>query len=332
MKRNLLLIIAALATVLFSCYKDIDMEKYRPTPDLVLNGVISADTTVMLSISRTKFFTDTSHYEIIKDADVSLSVNGTFHKKMQWEADTSFYGGGIYISDYEPQANDIIRIEATTKYGKAWVEETIPVKVQIEDVAFSNKLIYDHMGYGIDENGNLIEIPTLEITYQISFTDKADATNFYFIRIDNPKPPFSEIGNLDYSSEPVFVEQISIIDGLFSDQTIQGQGGRSFTDHLINGQRYTLTIKETQPSFNPNYPPDLGRRVILYAITESYYNYLTSMQLSSEASNSTHLSIFGFAEPVRIFSNIHGGVGIMATSQSDIVLANLDTILNSDNK
>ena len=328
MKRNLLIILAALMPVLFSCYKDIDMEKYRPEPDLVLNGVISADTTVMISISRTKFFTDTGRYEIVSDADVSLSINGIFREYMRWTADESFYGGGVYLSDYKPKTGDIVRIDVTTpSYGEAWVEETMPAKVQIEDIAFSHRLIYDHKTQGPDENDNWVEIPTMEITYRITFTDNAATTNYYMIRIENST--HWGTGNFDYSSDPVFVEQVSVVDGLFGDNTIMGQGGRSFTDNLFNGQCYTLAVREAHPSSSPyyNYGPALGRRISLYAITESYFNYLTSMQRAADAANSTNLSTFGFTEPVRIFTNINGGVGIMATSHYDAVTIDLKDIL-----
>ena len=327
MKRKLYIIFAILTPVLFSCYRDIDLGKYRPDPDLVLNGVISADTVVMLSISRTKFFTDTSRYEIISNADVTLSVNGLFRETMRWTADDSFYGGGIYLSAYKPQAGDVVRIEATTIYGEAWVEETIPAKVLIEDISFSHRLIYEGKNYGMDENGNWFEIPTMEITYRITFSDDTTTTNYYLIRIENPA--YWGTGNFDYSSDPVFVEQVSVVDGMFGDTKIMGQGGRSFTDHLFNGQRYTLAVKEAHPSSSPyyDYAPAMGRRVFLYAITGSYYYYLTSMQMASDAANSTNLSTFGFAEPVHIFTNIQGGAGIMATSQYDAVTIDLKEIL-----
>ncbi len=257
-------------------------------------------------------------------------MNGVFHEQMQWMEDESFYGGGIYTSGYKPQTGDLIRIEATTAFGEAWVEETIPPKVYIDNVECSYKKIYDHKSYSVDENGNLVEMPTLEISYHITFTDKVETADYYFIRIDNPEPPFEDVGNLDYSAEPVFVEQISVIDGLFGDKTIQGQGGRSFTDRMINGQHYTLVVKEIRSATNHYYAPHWHRRIILYAITESYYHYLTSMQTSADAANSTNLSTFGFTEPVRIFSNIHGGVGIMATSQHDIVPVNLLDILEDE--
>lgn len=328
MKRKLPLFIIVLSIFLFSCYKNIDMEKYRPEPDLVLNGIISTDTMVMLSISRTKFFTDTSRYEIVTDAEVFLSVNGVFREQMEWRTDESFYGEGIYVSSYKPQTGDTIKIETITKYGTAWIEEIVPVKVMIEKTALSYRFIYDNTGFGIDENGNIIEIPTLEVTYRITFTDNWNVKNFYLVRIDNPAPPYDDIGILDYSLDPVFIEQVSVVDGLFGDQMIHGQGGRSFTDHLINGQCYTLVVKETLPSSNLDYDPSFNRRIILYAITESYYNYLTSMQMSVDAVYETNLSTFGFVEPVRICTNVHGGVGIVATSQYHIVSINLKDSLN----
>ena len=329
MKRKSLIILAALTTVLFSCYKDIDLDKNRSEPDLVLNGVISADTVVMLSVSRTKFFTDTSRYEIISDANVSLSVNGVFRENMQWTTNESFYGGGIYLSDYRPQTGDIVRIHTTTQYGEAWVEETIPTKVLIEDISFSRKLIYEGKGFGVDEHGDWVEIPTIEIIYRITFTDNAAITNYYLIRIENPVGGNQNLGNLDYSSDPVFVEQVSVIDGLFGDNTITGQGGRSFTDHLFNGQRYSIVVKEAHSSGSPYYELNslLGRQVFLYAITESYYNYLTTMERSADAVNNTNLSTFGFAEPVRIHTNIQGGVGFVAASQYDTLTIDLKDIL-----
>ncbi len=52
MERKLFLIIVSLPVILFSCYQDIDMEKYRPEPDLVLNGVIAADIFLSDALAR----------------------------------------------------------------------------------------------------------------------------------------------------------------------------------------------------------------------------------------------------------------------------------------
>ena len=43
---------------LTACYKDIDLEKYRPEPTLVLNSILSPDTVVRVQVARTVFFTD----------------------------------------------------------------------------------------------------------------------------------------------------------------------------------------------------------------------------------------------------------------------------------
>ncbi|MDR1723146.1 MAG: DUF4249 domain-containing protein [Tannerella sp.] len=327
MKTKQYLLFAVLALIFFSCYKDISLESYRPEPELVMNGVVTTDTSVMVSISRTKFFTDTNPYEVVQDADVYLFVNGDLREQMRWTTNDSFYGGGVYMSDYQPETGDKIKVRATTKYGEVWAEETVPKKPAIEAIDVSYRLIYDHKSLGTLEDGTFGEIPTMEITYRITFTDAADIADFYFVRIDNPNPGQIEVaGNFDYSSDPVFQEQVSVVDGLFGGNEIGGQGGRAFTDKLIDGQRYALIVRESQSSVAYDFEPGLARRIRLYAITESYYNYLTSMQTAVDAADMASLSTFGFAEPVRIYTNIQGGVGILAVSRYDSKILDLHDV------
>lgn len=40
---------------LTACYKDIDLEKYRPEPTLVLNSILSPDEVVRVQVARTVF-------------------------------------------------------------------------------------------------------------------------------------------------------------------------------------------------------------------------------------------------------------------------------------
>ena len=53
--RNILIILAGSA-ILSGCYRDIDLEKYRQEPTIVLNCIASPDTFVMASVSHTVFF------------------------------------------------------------------------------------------------------------------------------------------------------------------------------------------------------------------------------------------------------------------------------------
>lgn len=44
-----------LGVFLTSCYRKIDLNEYRTTPKMVINSVVSPDTVVMASITRTWF-------------------------------------------------------------------------------------------------------------------------------------------------------------------------------------------------------------------------------------------------------------------------------------
>ena len=47
-----------LGVFLTSCYRKIDLDEYRTTPKIVINSVVSPDTVVMASITRTWFYPD----------------------------------------------------------------------------------------------------------------------------------------------------------------------------------------------------------------------------------------------------------------------------------
>ena len=94
--------------LLTSCYKDINMDKYRPEPTLVLNSILSPDTTVMAQVSQTVFFTDYRQgYSNIADAEVYLYVNGAKMEKMKYDTTSQ-----KYLSAYRPSPGDGIAIEA----------------------------------------------------------------------------------------------------------------------------------------------------------------------------------------------------------------------------
>ena len=51
-------------------------------------------------------------------------------------------------------------------------------------------------------------------------------------------------------------------------------------------------------------------RVRLYAISADYYRYLKTLQDQSDRSFANHLIDAGLADPIRVYSNIDGGLGI----------------------
>lgn len=306
--------------LLTGCYKDINMEKYRPEPTLVLNSILSPDTIVMVQISQTAFFTDYRNgYPNISDAEVCLYVNGKQIEQMKYDASSQ-----KYLSDYRPSPGDVIAIEANTSMGSVYGYDSIPTVIPIEQVTLSARIF--------DDPDQIIWTPdgaaygkSYEANYHITFTDNPNIANFYFIRIESGDGLAAE--TMDYSYDDVFLAQQSPVDGITTDTGIYGNEGRTFTDELFNGTQYTMNIVERAPLFDNGEDPR-PRKIILYSISESYYQYLTGIFNMDKESVSGNLMDWGFSEPSPHYTNITGGTGIIGAVQSQSAHVDLKTVLN----
>lgn len=308
-----------------SCYKDINLDDYRTTSKVVLNSAISTDTIIMASISRTWFFTDNSFDVTITNAHVELFVNDIFKEEMVWHKENSPYG--MYISNTIPKEGDRIKIVATTDFGNIWSEDTIPAKVSIQNINVSCREIGNGTNIIVDEDGNIIENrANIEIKYQITFKDIPGSKNYYFLRIESCNN-LQFFGTLDYASDPIFLEDESVINSSLGGKSLSGQGGRTFSDKSIEGQSYTLVVTESETSSFYDYGAILNRKIYLYSLSKSYYQYLSSILKTDDDNTMQKLAEFGLAEPIRIYSNINGGTGIMGSSQNDSKIVDLRKIL-----
>ena len=164
------LILATIALLLQSCYSDIEFENLMPEPVPVINAVASPDTVVMASISRSYSYEENLGDLYVKDADVSLFVNGNFYSKMQGKeihVRPVVDSGGvteelsrkwIYTSDYVPSPGDDIKIEAATRYGTASVSDVIPQPAYVESVTFD----------AVRHDGNEW---TTQVSYDVTYHD-----------------------------------------------------------------------------------------------------------------------------------------------------------------
>lgn len=324
MKIKTELALILICCLLTACYKDINMEKYRPEPTMVLNCILSPDTTVMAQVSKTVFFTDYQETDpIVSDAEVKLYANGAFIEEMKYNEKSR-----MYTAAYRPSAGEMIHLEASSQIGNVSGEGIVPEAVPIEKVTLT--------GHTFDDPDQIIWTPdgpaygkSYEVTYHITFNDNPSTRNFYFIRIEGENGLAAE--TLDYSHDDVFQAQQSSIDGVTTDTGIYGNEGRTFTDELINGGCYTLKIVEKAPLYtdgNESRP----RRIILYSLSEAYYHYLTGIFNSNEESVSNSLIELGFAEPSPHYTNIIGGTGIVGAVQTHAVRTDLKSIINQFNQ
>lgn len=320
MKHNRIFTAMLACLPLTSCYKDINMEKYRPEPKPVLNCILTPDTVIMAQVARTVFFTDHRDTDTdIDDAEVRLTVNGNFIGTMEYDETTR-----MYLSSYRPKAGDTVSIEAQCSLGHMNGQDIVPEAVDIEEVKLTSRTF--------DDPDQIIWTPngpgygqSYEVTYHITFTDDPSRQNFYFIRIESVDNRAAE--TLDYSHEEVFLAQQSSIEGATPNTEIEGKEGRAFSDELFNGARYTLTIVEKSPLFSYGDNDSRPRRIILYSLSEPYYHYLSGIFNDSEESVSGNLSSLGFAEPSPHYTNITGGTGIVGAVQSRTANTDLNSTL-----
>ena len=314
MKTKILLlsVLSGFISILTSCYREIDVEKYRTTPKIVINCPISPDTVIRASITRTYFFSDLDNLkpeyngwngqtEIssikLRNAKVELYINGTYKEDMRW------------------QALDKVKIVATTpEYGSVWAEDVVPQRVPIEKIEVScRKETGDP--YSIQNNtpGNITyNNEYYAFQYYITFRDTPGKANYYQLWVK---------GDIQYI-DPIFNSVNSTIDGTLGYDGVDGRGGRVFTDELIDGKEYTIQVKELiQAHYSVQ---DLKERSInLYSLSESYYQYLLSLEKISASTLSGSLSNIGLAEPLRVYTNVNNGTGILGACQRTNIKINL---------
>lgn len=323
--KHLLYIILS-GVVLTSCYRKIDLDEYRTTPKMVINSTVSPDTVVMASITRTWFYPDRNPYIHLPHAQVDLYINDQYIETMQWKPlHTSEYPNEtdtLFLSNTIPAEGDRVKIIASTpEYGTATAEDIIPKKVPIKDVKYTMK-----KGDGIYEE---TYTDYYEIYYEITFDEFPEKGNYYLARITKTDHYYDgssqRIVEADYI-DPVFKEQDAILDGSMAFNGLEKRGGALFTDQSINGQTYTLQIKEIVLK-----PDETEQRTVsLYSLSESYFLYLLSLQKVAGSTLEGGLGNIGFAEPLRVYSNVEGGTGILGGNQHSEITITLNNISKND--
>lgn len=298
-----------LGVFLTSCYRKIDLDEYRTTPKMVINSVVSPDTVVMASITRTWFYPDKKPYVNLPHAHVELYINNQYIETMQWKTlnnprnpdqpDT------LFLSNTIPAEGDRIKIVASTpEYGTVTAEDIIPKKVPIKNASHTIK-----KGNGVYQ-GTISDY--FEIYYEVTFDEFPEKNNYYLAKITQIKTGYYGYyeTKIDYI-DPVFKEQDAILDESMAFNGLEKRGGALFTDQSINGQTYTLQIKETTAELD-----ETEQRIIsIYSLSESYFLYLLSLQKIAGSTLEGGLGNIGLAEPLRVHSNVEGGTGILGGNQ-----------------
>ncbi|MDL2255436.1 DUF4249 domain-containing protein [Parabacteroides sp. OttesenSCG-928-K15] len=199
------------------------------------------------------------------------------------------------------QAGDKIAIDVDHEWtGRVHVEETVPevpVILSVDTLRF-----YD------------AERECLFMRSLITIKDNPRERNFYRLII-RKKTLYSEGTQWEYLDETThyYIDQDPALNSL-ADQTSEDEDEnvcRIFSDNIFDGKEYTINVYFLLGFNAKELKEKVSFDIELYAITESLYLYLRSLEQSWKSDV--------FSQPVRIYSNVKGGYGILGIQNPTIL-------------
>ncbi len=309
-------------SILLSCETEIPFNGTETDPVLVVNCLACTDSVIQATVSASRFFlSNDNEFPAITNATVALYVNGVFTENL------THTGLGAYRSNFIPAEGDVIRLNVSaTGYEPVWTENAFTFAVagfQIDSTITKTDtiplLIGDYYGgsgdYGFPTGDTIGTTYSYIHEYKIRFSNPAGEPNYYRLVVHQQTfakgyPLVNSYFN-DFD-DLVFGTKNTNISGIFTEAKIDRYN--VFSDELIDGKTHTITFSYAQPfntfidtSYKSFTVGDKRSLTIdLQSISKSYYLYLLSLKALGNSD--------GFmSEPVQIYTNINGGLGIFGT-------------------
>lgn len=286
---------------------EFDADEVSPMPVVRCIPEVGDSLTARITLSR--FFLDTRPFKVIEDATAQLSVNGT-------PTEVGTYADGEYHFGYIPKAGDKMELKvATPGYDEVTAATTVPNPPCIDTVFMTGTLSEEEQ--------------TIDCKVHVVIDDPANETNYYSLRLEfayvqtidtviNGNDTIvnyvdSSGGKLYFSVDDPLLQTASttaidvVIGGTEVDAFV-------FSDEMFDGTRHDITLSTYRYLYSPYYANDAKQRLVsrqfkvravVQSLSEEIYRYRRSKQGSNPLDG-----IEIFSEPVQIFSNIEGGIGI----------------------
>ncbi len=187
--------------LLTSCIETLDIDTNDVNPRIVLNGIIEADSTITVSISKTYPFTN-DYYEnhgygnsestdtivpnFLPEAKPIIYINDVLMGEMIFQKnDESFSNNGsVFHSEIRPKVGDKVRIEVSAQgFETVWAETIIPQPIQINQVDTNTFISENKWGYA-DSYKIPKDAKSLNMALGISIENpNKDKDGFYAIEV-----------------------------------------------------------------------------------------------------------------------------------------------------
>ena len=307
MKKILFFLI--IITGLTSCVEVLDIKLDDEDKMLVLNGIFATDSNVSVNISRSiNALEGDAFIKFVDDADVSLYSGGNFLAKMTYDTN------GYYTADVKPVEGQTYTVVAKEGDKEVSAQTTIPTAVELSTFEVNINIDSTTETWTDPETGQTFD--TTFYTYPdqgelyFEFNDPPNQRNYYLVTAgfkipnivyDNNGNPYihgyrKESSYLDISGNENYV--------YYSNDIVTGY---AFSDYLFDGKKKKIKANFGLYPLSSEIETDAVFYVSFYSISEDFYKFIESYDKYEATVGNP------FAEPVNIFTNIDGGVGILAS-------------------
>lgn len=281
---------------LCGCEKIVEFKPKNITPYVVVMSRPVADSLVSVELSYSQFFLSNWEFEPVKDAQIRLLRNGTAVSLLD-------AAEGSYTFDCRPQAGDSLELHLDVpSYAPIHAGTRVPQKPSVEA-----ELLVDTS-----------DVYRCRCQLKVKLHDPAGA-DFYRLSVDcwrwyiNPKGDTVYVPDyvVLYTNDMVFTDVSSLDYLLDGGETEASERRFLFSDELFNGRTYTMTF--SFDIYDYDVPYDFKMHPLQLRVA-SFSKDLYRYQRTKEASYS---NIDFLSEPVQIYCNIDGGIGIFAASANE---------------
>jgi len=295
-----------------SCEKEIQFRGEITDPQIVVNSFITPDSVISAQVSESRFFLNSeTTFRNIENADISLFVNDTFKERL------NHTNNGIYKGTYKPIAGETITLKVLVP-SKAEVSCKTGVESQTEiikvDVTGSSIVENNGTSSAIFPNELTEETSNRNIKFTLTFSDEANKQNFYRLVVTTRTHYLNEYQD-DYNfSFDDIVSGNSNENSVGPPTSLSSNAYNVFSDELFNGKQYSLKFSIDENKYYYGEEQTNSKKEVyinLQSISKGYYLYLKTRDASNDSNGF-------FSEPIQIYNNVEGGIGILGSYTSSV--------------
>lgn len=315
-------------SIFTSCEKEIDFDGETTESQLVLNSFITPDSTIAANISESQFFLNNDYlFKAVENAEVSIYCNGILKETMQHSLN------GKYISATKPEVGDIVKLVVkvpekeeisgeTTIYPKANVLKLDSIVIWTGAKPIIETVNTVDNGLPKTETIVVGKYRFRTIRYILTFEDAANMKNYYRLVVSQTSTfEGKKKVNYDYTLDDIVSGNTKdLLPGIPAINESKNQF-HVFTDELINGKTYPLsfTIRDTASIYLPEYQRPLPKKTVEINLQSVCNNFYLFLKTRSDQQTANQL----FSEPIQIFNNVNGGIGLVGSYTSNVVKVTL---------